>query len=112
MPYTVAADRFRFTQPGDPICAQQYIEFLPVNAIHIGPGEPPFTDCIHTGAVAAFPVIDKGLPVHGKPFLPSKAWSCSMTLLRQSTTVPKTSKTRAFTGIERLPRHACQQKIQ
>jgi hypothetical protein len=72
MPYTVEADRFRFTKPGDPICAQQYIEFLPVNAIHIGPGEPPFTDCIHTGAVAAFPVIDKGLPVHGNPFLPSK----------------------------------------
>src|SRR5712664_228838 len=59
MPYTVEADRFRFIQPGDPVGAQQYIEFLPVNAIHIGPGEPPFTDCIHTGAVAAFPVIDK-----------------------------------------------------
>jgi hypothetical protein len=72
VPGTVQADRLRFAEPGDPILAEQQVEFLPENAIHIAPGKPTCTDCFHAGAVATFPVIDKGLPIHGDPSLPSK----------------------------------------
>jgi hypothetical protein len=98
MPRPIEPIDFGLIQPLHTEVTQELIEGHSLENIELRPSQFADTNALHRRLVIRSPLVDEPRPINGHTLRAPKAWASSMMLVRQSTVVPKTSKTRAFTA--------------